>query len=80
MVYMSGTGRAARASSITNRPTCGGVKKAGLSPRTGYVLTSNINKLRMHNTQWVNGMPPSCVVLNNHPTQRIGYRAVHTPI
>ena len=80
MVYNSGSGMAARAASITNRPTCGGVKKAGLSPRTGYVLTSNINKLRMHNTQWVNGLAPRCIVDNTIRTQKYGYRAIHRPI
>ena len=44
MVYMSG-GRAARnQASIVNRTnTCGGMKKAGLAPSSGYYyMTSNV--------------------------------------
>ena len=80
MVYMNGSGMAARAASITNRPTCGGVKKAGLSPRVGYTLSSNISKWRMNNTQWTNGHAPKCVVDHTTRTGRVGYTAIHVPI
>ena len=46
MVLMN-AGRAARnAASITNRPTCGGNKKAGTAPRVGWYLSSNVNLTR----------------------------------
>ena len=43
MVYMSGSKAARNAASIVNRTNvCGGVKKAGLAPSTGFFfLTSN---------------------------------------
>ena len=41
MVYYSGSKMARNAASITNRPTCGGVKKAGTAPRVGWYLSSN---------------------------------------
>jgi hypothetical protein len=37
--------------SITNRPTCGGPKKAGLSPTIGVFMSSNPNLIRGTNTQ-----------------------------
>jgi len=41
MVYMSGSKSARNAASITNRPTCGGMKKAGIAPRVGWYLSNN---------------------------------------
>lgn len=38
MVYMSGSKMARHASSITNRPNCGGVKKCGTANGVGFYL------------------------------------------
>ena len=44
MVYMSGSKAARNAASIVNRQNvCGGNKKAGIAPRVGWYLTSNVN-------------------------------------
>ena len=44
-------GRMARnVASIVNRPTCGGVKKAGLAPTVGWYLSSNPNLIGATNT------------------------------
>ena len=52
MVYM-GAGRMSRnAASITNRPTCGGNKKAGLAPTIGAFISSNPNLIGATNTQY----------------------------
>jgi hypothetical protein len=72
-------GKAARnAASITNRPTCGGVKKAGTAPRVGFFLSNNPMLI---------GAPQSvpqysfCFSSPNWPisttiqTQKYGYRA-----
>ena len=80
MVYYSG-GRAARhAASITNRPSCGGCKKAGTAPRVGWYLSSNVN---------LKGAPQTtpqysfCVSTPTWPisktiqTQKYGYSATH---
>jgi len=70
MVYMSG-GRAARnAASITNRPTCGGNKKAGTAPRIGWYLSSNT--MLMGAPQSV---PLFCIPNKTTQTQQTGYRA-----
>lgn len=70
MVYYSGSRSARLAPSITNRPTCGGPKKAGTGPRVGWYLTSNVT---------FRGAPPSvplnCVPNMTIQTQRIGYTA-----
>lgn len=70
MVYFSGGKMARNAASITNRPTCGGPKKAGTAPRVGWYLSSNT---------WLIGAPQS-VPLVCRPnltiqTQKYGYRA-----
>jgi hypothetical protein len=73
MVYYSG-GRAARnAASICNRTnTCGGGKKAGIAPRVGWYLSSNVN---------LRGAPQSlpliCVPNRTIQTQKYGYSATH---
>jgi hypothetical protein len=65
-------GKAARnAASITNRPTCGGDKKGGLSPSVGWYLSSNVNLRRATNSQFA----LKCVGNYSHPTQRYGYSA-----
>lgn len=80
MVYMSGGKMARNAASITNKPTCGGNKKGGLSPSVGYFLSSNVNMTRAINTQWVGGMPPMCIPSQTIQTQKYGYHATHSPI
>lgn len=78
MVYMSGSKAARNQASIINRPTCGGVKKAGTAPRVGFFLDNNVNLRRapqstpqytfcVSTTQW----PISTTV----QTQQKGYRA-----
>ena len=74
MVYMSGGRSARHAASICNRTnTCGGgSKKAGIAPRVGWYLTSNVN---------LRGAPQSlpliCVPNRTIQTQKYGYSAVH---
>jgi len=51
MVYFSGSKMARNAASITNRPTCGGSKKAGLAPTVGVFMSSNPNLIRATHTQ-----------------------------
>jgi hypothetical protein len=52
MVYLSGSRMARNAASITNRPTCGGNKKAGLAPTVGAFISSNPNLIGATNTQY----------------------------
>jgi len=78
MVYFSGSRNARNVASITNRPTCGGNKKAGTAPRVGFFLSNNPMLI---------GAPQSvpqyrfCVSTPNWPisttiqTQKYGYRA-----
>ena len=62
---------ARNAASITNLANCGGTaKKAGLAPRTGWYLASNVNLRGAPQT-----MPTMCSVSKTTQTQRIGYRA-----
>ncbi len=72
MVYMSGSRNARNQASIVNRPTCGGVKKAGTAPRVGWYLSSN---------PWLKGAPQSVPVICRPnltiQTQKYGYRATH---
>jgi hypothetical protein len=74
-------GKAARnVASITNRPTCGGNKKAGLAPRVGWYLSSNVNLLRAAQT-----VPqvsfcistPKWPISKTIQTQKYGYHATH---
>jgi len=72
MVYMSG-GKAARyAASITNRPTCGGPKKAGTAPRIGFFMQSNPSLIRAPQS-----VPLICVPNTTTQTQKYGYSAIH---
>jgi len=75
---MSGSKAARNQASIINRPTCGGVKKAGTAPRVGWYLDNNVNLTRapqstpqysfcISTQQW----PISTTV----QTQQKGYRA-----
>lgn len=64
-------GRNARnVASITNRPTCGGNKKAGTAPRVGFYLTSNVNLIGAPQT-----VPTLCIPNRTIQTQKYGYRA-----
>lgn len=65
-------GRAARNSaSIVNRQnTCGGNKKAGLAPRVGWYLSSNVNLIGAPQT-----IPRFCIPNRTVQTQKTGYRA-----
>lgn len=64
-------GRNARnVASITNRPTCGGNKKAGTAPRVGFYLTSNVNLFGAPQT-----VPTLCIPNRTIQTQKYGYRA-----
>ena len=75
---MSGSRASRNQASIINRPTCGGVKKAGTAPRVGFFLDNNVNLRRapqstpqytfcVSTTQW----PISTTI----QTQQKGYRA-----
>ena len=75
---MSG-GRAARnAASITNRPTCGGPKKAGTAPRVGFYLTSNTMLIGAPQSTPQNSFcasTPTWPISTTIQTQKYGYRA-----
>jgi len=71
MVYMSGSRNARNAASITNLPTCGGNKKAGLGPSVGWFLSSNPTMIGTTNTQF--GL--KCIPNRTTQTQQYGYRA-----
>ena len=68
---MSGSKNARHIASIVNRPTCGGDKKAGLSPSIGWFMGSNVPIRRAVNTLY--GL--KCVPSTTIQTQRYGYRA-----
>jgi len=70
MVYMSGSRMSRNAASIVNRPTCGGNKKAGLAPRVGWYLSSNVNLVGAPQT-----IPRFCIPNRTIQTQKYGYRA-----
>lgn len=74
MVYFSGSKASRNAASICNRTNvCGGVKKAGLAPRSGYwFMQSNPNL-----TGAVQRIPLFCVPNRTIQTQKYGYSAVH---
>lgn len=74
MVYMGGSKMARNAASITNRPTCGGNKKAGLAPSTGWSLSNNSSLIRAPTR-----VPVVCVPNTTPQTQRIGYQATLGP-
>ena len=74
MVLYSAGKSARHAASICNRTnTCGGgSKKAGIAPRVGWYLSSNVN---------LRGAPQSlpliCVPNRTIQTQKYGYHATH---
>ena len=67
---MSGSKAARNVASITNRPTCGGPKKAGTAPRVGWYLTSNVNLIGAPQS-----VPRFCIPNRTVQTQKTGYRA-----
>jgi hypothetical protein len=73
MVYSSGSKASRYQQSICNRTNvCGGNKKAGIAPRVGWYLSSNVN---------LRGAPQSlpliCVPNRTIQTQKYGYHATH---
>jgi hypothetical protein len=70
MVYMSGSKASRNAASITNRPNCGGNKKAGLAPRIGWFMQSNPTLMGAPQT-----IPKLCIPNRTIQTQKYGYRA-----
>ena len=71
MVYMSGSRASRNQASIVNRTnTCGGVKKAGLAPRVGWYLSSNVMLMGAPQT-----IPRFCIPNRTVQTQQTGYRA-----
>ena len=70
MVYLSGSKMSRNAASITNRPTCGGNKKAGTAPRVGWYLTNNTMLIGAPQS-----VPMFCMPNRTIQTQKYGYRA-----
>ncbi len=71
MVYFSGSKAARNVASIVNRTNvCGGPKKAGIAPRVGFYLTSNVNLRGAPQT-----IPKFCIPNTTVQTQKTGYRA-----
>ena len=70
MVLMNASKRARNQASIVNRPTCGGVKKAGTAPRVGWYLDNNVNLTRAPQS-----VPLVCIPNTTVQTQQRGYRA-----
>jgi hypothetical protein len=52
MVLSNGPKVVRNISSLINRPSCGGSKKAGLAPSVGAYVSSNPNMIRATNTQY----------------------------
>ena len=70
---MSGGKAARNQASIVNRTnTCGGMKKAGIAPRVGWYLSSNVNLRGSPQT-----LPLICVPNRTIQTQKYGYHATH---
>ena len=67
-------GRSARnQASIVNRTNvCGGNKKAGLAPRVGWYLTSNVSLIGAPQT-----IPRFCIPNRTVQTQKYCYHATH---
>lgn len=78
MVLMNAGKSARNQASIINRPTCGGVKKAGTAPRVGFYLDSNVNLTRAPQTtpQYTFCVStPQWPISTTVQTQQKGYRA-----
>jgi hypothetical protein len=70
---MSGSRSARNQASIVNRTNvCGGPKKAGIAPRVGWYLSSNVNLTRAPQK-----LPLVCVPNTTVQTQKYGYSATH---
>ncbi len=70
---MSGSKSARNQSSIVNRTNvCGGMKKAGIAPRVGWYLSSNVNLTRAPQS-----LPLFCIPNTTIQTQKYGYSATH---
>ncbi len=78
-MVLSNASKAARnQASIINRPTCGGVKKAGTAPRVGFYLDSNVNLTRAPQTTPQYSFcvsTPQWPISTTVQTQQTGYRA-----
>ena len=73
MVYLSGGKMARNAASICNRTNIGGGnKKAGLAPRVGWYLASNVGLMGAPQTIPLFTIPNKTV-----QTQKTGYHATH---
>lgn len=70
MVLLNSAKAARNAASLVNRPTCGGMKKAGTGPRVGWFLSSQPFLLRVPQT-----VPLMCIPNTSIQTQKYGYRA-----
>lgn len=70
MVLMNAGRMSRNAASITNRPTCGGNKKAGTAPRVGWYLTNNPMLIGAPQS-----VPTVCMPNFTVQTQKTGYRA-----
>ena len=78
MVLMNASKAARNQASIINRPTCGGVKKAGTAPRVGFYLDNNVNLTRapQSSPQYTFCVStPRWPISTTVQTQQIGYRA-----
>ena len=73
MVLMNSSKSARNAASICNRTNvCGGPKKAGIAPRVGWYLSSNVNLIGAPQT-----IPRFCIPNTTIQTQKYGYHATH---
>ena len=71
MVLMNAARSARNQSSIVNRTNvCGGMKKAGLVPRIGFFMQSNVSLRRGPQS-----LPLICIPNTTTQTQKYGYKA-----
>ncbi len=78
MVLMNASKAARNQASIVNRPTCGGVKKAGTAPRVGWYLDNNVNLTRAPQSTPQYSFcvsTPRWPISTTVQTQQTGYRA-----
>ena len=78
MVLMNASKAARNQASIVNRPTCGGVKKAGTAPRVGWYLDNNVNLTRAPQSTPQYSFcisTPQWPISTTIQTQQKGYRA-----
>ena len=73
MVLMNAAKAARNTASLINRTNiCGGPKKAGIAPRIGFFMQSNVSLRRAPQ-----GVPLVCVPNFTIQTQKYGYHATH---